>query len=53
VQPFAGLIDHWLATEDPTRKGEPQLNFSLTLFATMGARQPLLVVNDLARTVPP
>ncbi|WP_266156565.1 lytic transglycosylase [Dyella silvatica] len=53
VPPFAALIDDWLATQDPTRTGEPQLNFALTVFATTVARQPLLVVNDLARTVPP
>lgn len=53
VQPFAGLIEQWLATEDPTRKGNAQLNYTLTLFATSGARQPLLVVNDLPRSMPP
>ena len=53
VAPFAGLINEWLSIQDPTRKGEAQLNYTLTLFATSGARQPLLIVNDLARTMPP
>lgn len=53
VPPFAELIDGWLAAQAPTRQGEAQLNFALTLFATTGARQPLLVVNDLPRTMPP
>jgi hypothetical protein len=51
VAPFAGLIDGWLAAEQPTRQGEPQLNFTVTLFAASGARQPILVVQDLPRTV--
>ncbi|MBT2117094.1 LysM peptidoglycan-binding domain-containing protein [Dyella sp. LX-66] len=53
VAPFAGMIDEWLAIEDPTRKGDAQLNYTLTLFATTAARQPLLVVSDLWRTMPP
>jgi hypothetical protein len=51
IAPFAKLIDDWIATEEPTRRGEPQLNFTATLFAATGARQPILVVHDLPRTV--
>jgi hypothetical protein len=51
VAPFATLIDDWLKTEEPTQQGEPQLNFTVTLFAATGARQPIMVVHDLPRTV--
>lgn len=51
VAPFAELIDTWIAAQAPTLQGEPQLDFTATLFATTGARQPILVVHDLPRTV--
>jgi hypothetical protein len=47
VRPVAATIDAWCASNNPTKEGQPQINFELQVFGASSDKQPLLVVSDL------
>ncbi|HEV2757118.1 MAG TPA: peptidoglycan-binding protein [Actinomycetota bacterium] len=51
--PLASAVDDWRRTNDPTLDGAPAVDFTLQVFGTSGAQQPLLVVDDLGVAVEP
>lgn len=51
VAPFAAEIEDWIADEQPTTQGAPTVDLGATWFAATGARQPVLIVRRLPRSV--
>src|SRR5262249_40182075 len=45
--PVADSIDGYREEQNPTTEGKPQVNFYLSIFGMAGAKQPLIVVDDL------
>lgn len=52
VAPFAATVQNWIAKNNPTVKGDAQVDIELKVFGASTAKQPLIEVKKLFQSIP-
>lgn len=51
IESISSVITHWLANTSTSGHEDPQLNFTVTLSAASEAREPMLTIHDMSRSL--